>query len=81
MVFWFVFAEVTQDLLSRHMSLIFILLSWVCVIQCANTVRAKCWPTVEAPRYYLLSMSFMKGLLCRPQPPLHWVILINNKPL
>lgn len=58
-------SEVTQDLLSWHMSLIFILLSWVCVIQCAKTETPKCSSTVKALRYYLLSMSFMKALLCR----------------
>lgn len=41
-------SEVTQDLLSWHMSLIFILLSWVCVIQCTKTETAKCWAAVEA---------------------------------
>lgn len=74
-------SEVTQDLLRWHMSLIFILPSWVCVIQCTKTESPKCSPTVEAFRYYLLSISFMKALLCHPLPVLHWVILINDKPL
>lgn len=74
-------SKVTQDLLSWHMSLIFILLSWVCVIQCTKTETPKCSSTVVASRYYLLSMSFMKALLCHHLPALRWVILINNKPL
>lgn len=69
-------AEVTQDLLSWHMSLIFILLSWVCVIQSTKTETAKCSATVEAFRYYLLSMNFVKAPAARSL-----VLLINNEPL